>query len=92
MSYTNGPWKIEHDVIVSIKDKDGDWPVICKKDHHSIDKNWSKNAKLIAAAPDLLDALIMARSKLIALPDQRFDEIDRGIPLIDSAIKKATNI
>lgn len=84
MKHTPGPWKLDHDVIVSIKDRDGDWPTICKRDEHSvIDEymQWVANARLIAAAPKMLKALYQALARLEAagLEDTTTDIIKAAI-------------
>lgn len=58
-TYTPGPWKVEQDLIVSVADRDGDWPVIAKEDRTSIAENWAADARLIAAAPEMLGALYL---------------------------------
>lgn len=99
MKHTPGPWKLDHDVIVSIENKNGDWPTVCKRDEHSVIDSyvqWTKNAHLIAAAPEMLEALEVAQhiiEKLIPLQKKygvgigRQEQMD--LDLINKAIAKA---
>ena len=50
------------------------------------------NAKLIAAAPDLLEALQMASGIINTNRLLSWDEMDEANEIIDSAIKKATEL
>lgn len=61
-TYTKAPWRIDGNVIVSVADPGGDWPVIAKKDPTSIlsAEEQAVNFNLLAAAPDLLEACVAA--------------------------------
>lgn len=83
--FTKGPWIVEDDGIVSIADKDGDWPSIVTQSPHSIVKeNWIANARLIAAAPCMYNALKQFMNPNIS--DLEAQE------LIRKAIRKAEGI
>jgi hypothetical protein len=100
--HTPGPWIVEYD-------KEGAWEVaspngsrtngylvVCsRKAHHLMADQMNANARLIATAPELLEALQTIRGVILL---QR-DVIERGmqakawaLPLevIDAAIQKAT--
>lgn len=68
--HTKGPWKIDQELIVSVADKNGDWPIICRRvpDSQSIisHKEIQANMRLISAAPDMLVALKEAKLVLEA--------------------------
>jgi len=66
MKYTQGPWQIENDSIIGNIDggygEDGSqvrFDVICSMwdGYFETLDNWKDNARLIAAAPELLEAL-----------------------------------
>jgi len=48
------------------------------------------NAKLIAAAPDLLEACIMSRNAIASLANEGSEPATNCLNAIESAIKKAT--
>lgn len=87
--HTPGPWKVFHDCILSDSGKIAE---ICTK--NEISKNtWHENAYLIAAAPELLEALQNL------LDDVEYSQKDipagaigqRQIRAAKAAIQKATN-
>jgi hypothetical protein len=90
MSHTPGPWKIDKSQIASsgwakilTPNADGlepDLPVSIGKIYAS--ENFKQDAELVAAAPDLLEALVYARAN-----GGGFSPTGRRI--IDAAIQKA---
>lgn len=83
--HTKGQWEINkythilmHKDIVSIKSEDG--VDVCLM---SNPKSINENAKLIAAAPDLLEALIIAKSLIVGGSVEDWSKIN-------NAIKKVT--
>jgi len=96
--HTPGPWIIEklnfHPVVKipsSGKVYDGDGMMVCvmgaqDKDHHG-----HANAKLIAAAPDLLEALKASQQIIMDLiSSKRIVNLDESIAYNNSLIKRAT--
>lgn len=56
--HTPGPWGVDQGYIVSKHYPDGEWPIIAKRTNQSIlPENWEADARLMAAAPELLIAL-----------------------------------
>jgi len=102
--HTPGPWvEIETETSVSLDYDDGPrlggWSDIGPEAGAPIaialgyggfsDRRLDANARLIAAAPDMLDALISTRDSLQAMADEGI--IAEGSwPTIDAAILKAT--
>ena len=91
MNHTPGPWEIQESNLLKISHEithdtnDGfTYPIA---DIHAF-KNSLLNAKLIAAAPDLLQACKAAKISLIG--DDEHYKFKQIIEVIDKAIKKAT--
>lgn len=97
--HTPGPWYViplpwdETACCITSKDPDphlGEF--VCDASHFFHDyadkdiKRWQANARLIASAPDLLAACILAREKISGIEDV-FDEL---VIELDTAIAKAT--
>jgi len=55
VGHTLGPWKDGEDGTITGPQSDRGWPVIAEVTDHG-DGEWIANARLIAAAPDLLRA------------------------------------
>jgi len=89
--HTQGKWEIEksdlvHDLLII-----GDGKLIGRvKPEDSTDEEFQSNAKLIAAAPDLLDVLMILKPKLelLILPKDRESNI--YYQTLCKAINKAT--
>ena len=82
MSYTKGEWKIvkdEHGLTVGVE-VDSGW--ICDTQFNSM-ASCEANAKLIAAAPDLLEALI----EVVRISDRNHEAWGKA----KAAINKATH-
>jgi len=98
MSYTPGPWTVSKDYLFeeySIRDKDENTLAFIDK----YTKNDPENAQLIAAVPDLLEALESARSFLCyqnygsgdskECVDRINEKIAKCFNLVDLALEKA---
>lgn len=91
--HTPGPWKVRTNVHKECNGDSWGWvspDTLSNISLPGISIHWTggtglANAKLIAAAPELLEALIQVR-KLIGPYDSAFNEV---LPLIDAAITKA---
>ena len=90
-AHTPGPWEIDLESVgielpghVPISSKFHTWfaQVVWKMDDDERSPRCEANARLIAAAPELLEALLDARHKLYG--------DGPGNPKIDAAIAKAT--
>lgn len=87
LKHTKGEWEITPNKLLIVKS--GTLDIISDCDTTDVETSLTKseseaNAKLIAAAPNLLEALIEARKHMTAhIPEHIFD-------LIDNAINKAT--
>jgi hypothetical protein len=93
--HTPGPWRkggvsggavwFGEKMVAAVYGDDPD----CKAD-----ERMQANARLIAAAPDLLSALERAKDVLSGVQEDRFDldmdEINIAINIVDAAIAKAT--
>ena len=88
MTHTKGPWKIGHvgDCETAWIGPDYDQPLVAKVDRNDRDE-WEANARLIAAAPDLLALVIQYRDDLKRPPSG--DSIYRRMGAIEAAIAKA---
>lgn len=90
-SFSPTPWKVDKnedsgDIVVRSK-KYLDIVANCQVDSFDIPKKEQiANAKLIAAAPDLLYALMAAYSQLT---EEREEYLSQDITQIENAIKKA---
>jgi hypothetical protein len=83
--HTPGPWnKIGHSIGVDAGEIATVWSEVGNQEH---------NARLIAAAPDLLYQLINASNRLADMlkgdDGQAWQEAERAIPNIEAAINKA---
>jgi hypothetical protein len=103
--YTPGPWKFEDKVdqdgtpfkVIRRCDEDSVYNIAILEDRMPTRTQWTSNAPLIAAAPELLEALIRARALIILLGDQlrtlSGNKIDVNpllrVDRIDEAIEKA---
>lgn len=73
--HTTGPWNIgcanvKEEAEIGIHGPGADGFVICDLQADGYDEDTQKaNAKLIAAAPDLLDALTQCRAELLSMID-----------------------
>jgi hypothetical protein len=76
---TTGPWSYKHEMLR--------WFTILKDGYFICRARGEANAKLIAAAPDLLEALQKADEELAA---NGYRETQWPRPQISAAIKKAT--
>ena len=76
--YTPGPWRVNGRFVMALKEK-----TVCEVPQFGVihGKVDAANARLIAAAPELLEALRLAQS-IIGHPD------DAHSKLIDAAIAK----
>jgi len=90
MAHTPGPWTVSGNEI-NVKDKDGDFVATTLKYDEAVGTQQDyDNAKLIAAAPDLLAAL----ESMIQLVEQDysgFDAIDQWQKAV-GAVNKAKNL
>lgn len=89
--FTPGPWVMENSARIYAPGKAGPLLATCAYLPREAPGTTMANARLIAAAPDILDELVQARNTIhslqSAMTGQFFQEqIDR----IDAAIKKAT--
>lgn len=96
--YTPGPWTLELKKKKCYSQINGDgWWGLCKvvtkqKGNESHINEGIANAKLVAAAPELLESLIEVLPRLkywLNQPDKNIDN-DEMIKKAESAIKKAT--
>ena len=91
--HTKGEWKLHKDVhhswIYTEQTPEDGGDVICEAptDADASLKRWEANAKLIAAAPEMLDALNKLAAYLI---HDEYAHKDGLINLIENAINKAT--
>jgi hypothetical protein len=87
-THSPGPWHVDLDTtIASVKSADGKAVARCYQGDY--------DAALIAAAPEMLDALRLALTCLDAAADGRLedvkDEIGGTANIVDEVITKATN-
>lgn len=84
ISHTPKYWKIKNkDIIYSTKSSE----IICVINGHAQNKNWKEaNARLIAAAPELLDACKYA---LECLNNPKEDDVNKLEMMLDKVIQKA---
>ena len=88
--FTEGTWEVEDDFVFTTKPMIANLicvqpdPELCRESC----ENWEANAKLIAAAPDLLEALI----KMCEYHEKNasWDKGDNGYYQAKQAINKAT--
>lgn len=93
--HTQGEWEIKGDKIISKNLKAHRLVTIAQYESFPLEGEAEANAKLIASAPELLEALIEARAKVLM---HTVLELGYGnVPMfpkllgkIDNAIKKAT--
>lgn len=86
--HTKGEWEIAHDEGIGyFITNPNEWGRICTI--RSVrEPNWEANAKIIAAAPELLEALIMANDVLKATYPLFNEWAESSV--IEQAINKAT--
>jgi hypothetical protein len=104
MKHTSGPWEVDGFDTTSVIKNEGSeiwpqWKHICRCDYGYADpekhlEGNKANAKLIAAAPELLEALINMRKAFDKSNEKYADwvatsEVYDAMAVIDSAIKKA---
>ena len=84
---TKGEWKWDKE-CVSSKDKNIDGNIICESpiSFNRSMVNWESNAKLIAAAPELLEVL----QELMLTYEEKGQLLSFNIDIARQAIKKAT--
>ena len=85
MEHTKGPWRLAYDGIAY----DGSKAVIDPQNSEG-----NANAKLIAAAPDLLEACVVIRGLLTGIDHAHYatntePEFEKAIEFIDKAIARA---
>jgi hypothetical protein len=89
MKHTPGPWKHDGEIIYSgnytLNNGWTNHATIAKVEDHA---NWEANARLIAAAPDLLEALKKI-SKELRVGNDRLKMIETIETLTNGAIAKA---
>jgi hypothetical protein len=84
MKHTPGPWVAQFDPYAAI---DGEWGIGVGGEISNVANCGAKDAHLIAAAPDLLEALV----EIIAAADGKgWEQLDPGMGNARAAIKKAT--
>jgi hypothetical protein len=104
MNHTQGPWFLEHDTVgdivtghieVSSSTHGALALVVWKMEDEEVSPECQANARLIAAAPELLEALIKAECKLVELElsfaggdDELY--VESSILTARAAIAKAT--
>lgn len=97
MGNTQGNWHVDGFNVTSVisKREDGGYDHVCFCNNRGIDSRDNfelnkSNAKLIAAAPDLLAACKMALDILKEIPDNIPTEVMTCEIVLEHAIKKAT--
>ena len=86
--FTPGPWYYSGNPPIGqfeVSADSGTLPTICKLSRF----NQQANARLIASAPELLDALIEAENTLIDM-DSNHGGAGIALPMVQAAIAKAT--
>lgn len=85
IKHTPGPWTIEPDSMFGYKvlgtKQDGAWPIMFQGD--------LPNARLIAAAPELLEALRFLLSKVEDMSGYWTEDTDHAVSDAQKAIAKA---
>lgn len=79
--FTKGEWEVIGN-FVAVQKEDGNSYEICKVSMH--DPEWKSNAQLIAAAPDMYEALIKAKAVIASLKEER-----ATLEIIQQALNKA---
>ena len=87
VKHTTGPWNVPFREFTKIKAANGAHIATCHKLTNLV--NLEANSRLIAAAPDLLDAL---KTIIEVIGNTEYGEIDRKLAVKDAraAIAKAT--
>ena len=83
--HTPGPWKTQTHISLDrleIRDADGRRIAVCAMDYPMSAKTHDANASLIAAAPELLEALI----GVVKVADRATKEFDKARVAISKAI------
>lgn len=103
LGITPGPWNVDKNYLCDVQCKDGEISSIWRKSANGenfnisgafLEKNEAhKNAQLIAAAPEMLEALIAQMNLIVNLHhmENQHIEISRVNHLVEDAIEKATN-
>lgn len=94
--HTPGPWVVGpvHDAVCAEPDRDG-WTVVASNPHPrsprgaSLRRQWEANARLIAAAPELYEAL-SALSEEVDIPDFCTPELRARLDRAHAALAKAS--
>ena len=85
--HTPGPWTVEHDYMPFVINGGGSI-VASVTGTAAIRPEAPANARLMAAAPELLAALKLAREAVVIYGNVKTDE--RLVPTLDAAIAKAS--
>ena len=62
--FSKGPWINNGDEIIDSSGRTRDGADICYFNCESSDENWEANARLIACAPEMLDALMKYKTEI----------------------------
>ena len=87
-SYTQGPWKTQTHISLDrleIRDADGRRIAVCAMDFPMSAKTHDANARLIAAAPELLEAL----QEIVTAAGEGWSHLDASFTKARAAISKA---
>lgn len=99
--HTPGPWRVVRDrngaatmILSSQKDEDGDELPVIDYEHGGYTYAYEANARLIAAAPDMYEALKEAREALATeikfeISASVAESLEATIAQIDAALSKA---
>lgn len=93
VNYTKGPWRFHEngDGSYTILTEDNKWVIAFIQNGEKWNEEQIATAKLIAAAPDLLEALqIIVEYWNTPQEGSMNDHIDHSLKLATAAIKKAT--
>lgn len=88
MKHTPAPWYFSNEGVLRVRAKDDDEVVCSYAGYENCEREYA-NAKLIAAAPDLLEALQNAKRVLEAGKNVKFSDWIETIQQSKAAISKA---